>query len=433
MTEHTASIPEQKNPTIVEASTSSTPVEETPLPENKTPKPVKKKIPSKSFSLLDLEKRVTATFSIMAKVFVIALISVAFLFIARELTNDSYVIQHVNVPEAFSQAGYTGPVVAQLISLKLNDIIRITRSSEIAEEYKSGADLADVQVDMVGMGVPVRGVIELIGNAIGVNRKKKINALITVDGQQAVLVINVSGAQPERFEVPMDMNLGTPIKLLVVGASEAILKNTNAKVLSSYYAKLQDSQKIIKLARYQLEKYKGDSKMEAKLLSTWALGLHFEGKTDLALAKINEALAHSETESDIFSTRASIQDGKGDFEGAMASDKKAYALLDHQAPKSSRARVLNNIGYDHGKFKQYDSAAAYYERAMEWDPDYSIAYYNMSIVQLLQKNDTTRFFEGMETALAKGYIAGLIPTDPDLKAMMNHPRMMKLLEKYSEE
>jgi hypothetical protein len=304
MTEHTASAPEKKNPVIVEASMSSTPVEETPLPENKTPSPVRKKMPSQGFSLLHLEKRVTATFSIMAKLFIIGLISVAVIFIGRELTNDSYVIQQVNVPESFSQAGYSGPVVAQLISLKLNDIIRTTRSSEIAEEYKSGADLADVQVDMVGMGVPVRGVIELIGNAIGVNRKKKINALITIDGQQAVLVINVSGAQPERFEVPMDTNLGAPIKLLVAEASEAIFKNTNDEVLSLYYAKLHDSQKIIKLARYQLEKYKGDSKMEAKALSAWALGLHYDGKTDLALAKVNEALAHSETESDIFSTRA---------------------------------------------------------------------------------------------------------------------------------
>jgi tetratricopeptide (TPR) repeat protein len=103
-----------------------------------------------------------------------------------------------------------------------------------------------------------------------------------------------------------------------------------------------------------------------------------------------------------------------------------------RAPKSSRARILNNIGYDYTKFKQLDSAAAYYGRAMELDPGYSFAYYNLSIVQL-QKNDTTRFFETIETALTKGYTAGLIPTDSDLKAMLNHPRMMKLLEKYSEE
>ncbi len=432
MTEHTASTPEEKTSTIVEASTSSTPVEETPVQEYNIPKPIKKKISSKGFNLLHVEKRVTATFSIMAKLFIIGLISVAVIFIARELTNDSYVIQQVNVPESFSQAGYTGPVVAQLISLKLNDIIRITRSSEIAEEYKSGADLADVQVDMVGMGVPVRGVIELIGNAIGMNRKKKINALITIDGQQAVLIINVSGAQPERFEVPMDVNLGAPIKLLVAEASEAIFKNTNDEVLSLYYAKLHDAQKIIKLARYQLEKYKGDSKMEAKALSAWALGLFYDGKSDLALAKVNEALTLSEMESDIFSTRAFIQDDMDDLAGAMASDKKAYALLDLQAPKSSRARILNNIGYDYTRVKQYDSAAAYYERAMEWDPGSNFAYYNVSILQLL-KNDTTRFFETMETALARGYSAGLIPTDPDLKAMLNHPRMKKLLEKYSEE
>src|SRR5260221_159826 len=96
--------------------------------ETPQPSPKQKKSHRNRFNVMRLEKRVTATFSIMAKVFVIALISVAVIFVARELSDDGYVIQQINVPTAFEEVGYTGPVVGQLISIKLNDIIRRTRT-----------------------------------------------------------------------------------------------------------------------------------------------------------------------------------------------------------------------------------------------------------------------------------------------------------------
>jgi hypothetical protein len=155
-------------------------------PETPSPKPTRKKIPAKGFNILRFEKRVTATFSIMAKVFVIALIGIAAIFIARELGDDGYVITQINVPASFEEAGYTGPVVAKRISNQLNEIIRVTRSTEIAQEYASEADEVDVSIDMVGLGVPVRSAIELIGNALGINRKKKISADITTAGNQLI-------------------------------------------------------------------------------------------------------------------------------------------------------------------------------------------------------------------------------------------------------
>jgi hypothetical protein len=119
---------------------------EQPLPEptteveNTTPLiPIKKKPPAKGFNIVRLEKRITATFSIMAKVFVIALISIAAIFIARELGSNGYVITQINVPASFEEAGYTGPVVAKRISNQLNEIIRITRAAEIAHNRGGGA------------------------------------------------------------------------------------------------------------------------------------------------------------------------------------------------------------------------------------------------------------------------------------------------------
>src|SRR5262245_7939342 len=91
-------------------------------------KPAQNEVRSKRFNILRLEKRITATFSIMAKVFVIVLITIAAVFIARELSDSGYVITQINMPASFEEAGYTGPVVAKRISNQLNEIIRVTRS-----------------------------------------------------------------------------------------------------------------------------------------------------------------------------------------------------------------------------------------------------------------------------------------------------------------
>ena len=81
------------------------PAVEQSQPETTSSKLAKKKIPARGFNIVRVEKRVTATFSIMAKVFIIALISIAAIFIVRELSDDGYVITQINVPISFEEAG----------------------------------------------------------------------------------------------------------------------------------------------------------------------------------------------------------------------------------------------------------------------------------------------------------------------------------------
>jgi len=408
------------------------PQSETEPTTEPSPKPTKKKIPAKGFNILRLEKRVTATFSIMAKVFVIALISVAIIFIARELSSNGYVITQINVPASFEEAGYTGPVVAKRISNQLNEIIRITRTAEIAQEYASAADEVDVSIDMVGLGVPVRSFIELIGNAIGINRKKKISADITIEGTHVVLVLNITGEAPERVEVPLDNNVGVPLKALVAEASEGILKYTNDRVLAMYYSNyLGDGEKIIKQAKYRLEKYKGNAEQEAKAYAIWARGLIRQKKLDAAEQKIKQGLAIKPIFG-LYGEWARIFQVKGDFANAIAMDKKSYALLPPDAPSFTRAINLGNIGLNFSYSGQSDSALYYYRKSLEWDEKFNGTYYNLSYEYLIT-GDTTRCLDEVEKALVYGLNPKAIPEDPDMAGLLTHPRMKELMLKYGEE
>jgi hypothetical protein len=398
-----------------------------------SPKPTKKRTPARGFNIVRVEKRVTATFSIMAKVFVIVLISIAAIFIARELSDDGYVISQINVPASFEDIGYTGPVVAKRISENLNRIIDITRTEAIAQGYTDGNSQADVSVDMVGLGVPVRGAIELIGNALGINRKKKISADITIEGSALVLVISITGETPERIEVPMEANVGVPLKKMVADASETILKYTNDRVLSLYYANyLRDAEKEIKHAKYLLEKYKGNAVQEARAYAGWAFGLLRQNKLDAAEQKVKQGLAINPNYSSLYEAWASIFQSKGDFANAIGMDKKAYALLQPDAPRFVRAVRLTNIGVGFAYNGQSDSAIHYYRKALEWDEKFNGTYYNLACEYSI-RGDTTRCLDEVEKALAYGYNPKLIPEDPDMAGLLTHPRMKEMMLKYGEE
>jgi len=411
-------------------------IPEIPQPETEpttepSPKPAKKKIPSKGFNIVRLEKRVTATFSIMAKVFVIALISIAAIFIARELSDDGYVITQMNVPASFEEAGYTGPVVAKRISNQLNEIIRVTRTAEVAQEYASAADEADVSIDMVGLGVPVRSFIELIGNAIGINRKKKISADITTAGNQLILVLNITGESPERVEVTLDSNVEIPLKKLVAEASEGILKYTNDRVLTMYYSNsLGDGEKTVKHAKYRLEKYKGNAEQEAYAYAGWANGLIRQKKLDAAEQKIKQGIAIKPI-SGLYGSWAHIFQAKGDFANAIVMQKKAYSLLPPDAPNFTRAINIDALGVFFSYNGQSDSAIYYYRKALEWDEKNNNTYYNLSYEYLI-KGDTTRCLDEVEKALAYGFPSKFLPEDPDMAGLLTHPRMKDLMLKYGE-
>ncbi|MCA6387082.1 MAG: hypothetical protein IM613_05770 [Cytophagales bacterium] len=405
-----------------------------PNPEQDVPS---KQIPApgRSFSILRLEERVTAIFSIMAKLFVISVLIVAAVFVARELSDSSYYIQNIEVPEAFQQAGFSGNTIATRISRKLNEIIQRASTVESAISYASASAKSDVSVDLIGVGVPIRGIIELIGNAVGIYRKNKITGEITIEGNTMVLELEVIGEKPERFEAPLDSsgNWGVPLKTLVTDAAETILKYTNDDVLNAYYGNaLQNGEKVIRLSKFRLERYKGNREKEASVYAAWAQGLVHQKKLDEALVKVEEGLKYSTEEHRLYNVWANVLRGQKKFEESLAKRRLAFAKLKPTDSKKRRAVIMSGMASTMGSLGYGDSAIYYLDKAIEIDPDLSTAYYNQSLHYLRHKHDTTRFFELLETSLVKGIDAGFIYRDEDMKGMLSDQRMVALIRRFEE-
>jgi len=376
-------------------------------------------------SLTRIDKRFTALFSILAKLFFIVLIVLAMVFVTRELLSQEYVIQQVSVPERFEKAGYTGPVVAQLIAQQVHDIIFASRKVEFVEEYKSSLDVNELSVDMVGLGVPIRSVIEMLGKAIGVDRKRKINTIITEEAGKIVLTVLISGGVSDRMELPLSDNSNPPMKKLISEVSEVILKHTNENVLVPYYVQVTgELDKEIELYKFLLDKHFGDSINAGIMYVRWSRALLELGQREAAEQKLELAIANNPKEPTIYLAQAEMARKDGDYLRAIQLVNRRMNM--RQVPTSGD---YSNLGLIYSYAGVSDSAIHYYNKAIESDPDAAISYYNLSY-EFLIKGDTGVALDYLERSFARSFSVSAFLKDPDMKSVVNHPRVKSMMLKY---
>jgi hypothetical protein len=384
--------------------------------------------------VIKLEKRVSAIFSILSKLFVISAILVASVFVFRELSDESYHIDQVNVPAAFEDAGLSGAVVANMIQGRLAEMIEVLRKHDEALQYINASERVDVEVDMVGLGVPIRGVVTLMGEALGVKPRRKISADIFTSGPKISIILRVTGQAPEWYDVEGDeKDLKGRVRELVDEVSKGILKYTDPQLLELYYANIKhDGPNTVKMAKYLLEKFGDDPVMAGHAYDSWAWGLLYEGKLEEAIAKLEEGLKLYPNEHRFFNTWGNVLAKMGKDEEAIQKFKHFFSVATPaELTVYRRTTLYINTGISFAYLGQMDSAMAYMQKALALDKDDWIIYYDIAGISLM-KNDTVAFYEYFERSLEKGADVEMVRGDTDLAEMLKEKRVMELLEKYSQ-
>jgi len=401
-------------------------------PEEKTEGTVQPDKKIRKLRVMRLEKRVTAIFSILSKLFVISAIVVASVFVIRELSDKSYHIDQVNVPVSFEEAGLSGPVVANMIQERLHEIIEILRKHDEASQYVNAADRVDVEVNMVGLGVPIRGAAALIGEAFGVSSGKKINADLFSSDKKVTIVLRVTGQPAEWFETTESADdLKSTVRQLVDEAAKGILKFTDPKMLELYYANIKhDGPNTVKMAKYLLE-HAGDNEEQAgNAYDSWAWGLLYEDKLEQAEKKIQQGLELYPNEHRFFNTWGNVLAAMGRNEEAVEKFRHFfYVATPEELTVYRRTTLYINSGISFAYLGQLDSAIYYMQMALALDKDDWIIYYDIAGISLM-KGDTLSFYDHFEKALEKGADVEMIRGDRDLGEMLKERKVMELLTKY---
>jgi tetratricopeptide (TPR) repeat protein len=372
-------------------------------------------------------------FAIAGKLIVVALVIIAIVFVIRVLTNNNYSIRQINVPASFDEAGHSGPVIANRIYNRLTEIIQRVSATEYAKGYSTSFTDLDVSVDVGGMGMPIKAFIELIGSTVGINKKKRISADIFIEGTHLVMLVYITGEDAERFETPMNENLGVPIRELIARASELILKHSNDEALQVFFAHIErNGEQAVKLAKLRLEKYRGKKFMEARMVSAWARGLALLKKYEQAEEKVKEGIQLNPNEGRLYNVWGLMLQEQDRHEEAKTKLMQAINLMKTKESKFRRSNVLTAIGVSFSKLGKHESAVEYYQKAIDVDSNANLSYFHWSKEILLVKKDTSQFFEMVEKSLSRGLRQQLIMQDVDLKFILDDLQMKRLMERYSE-
>jgi tetratricopeptide (TPR) repeat protein len=381
--------------------------------------------------LSGMEEHLTLVVSILSRLLIILIAVVAIGFVVRTLRDKSYSIRQVNVPGSFLKMGHSGPVIANRIFFRIQRIIERVNATEHAKRYSTSATETDVSVDLVGMGMPIKAFVQMIGDAFGIQRAKKIDVDFFVERNMLVMLLRITARSTERIEAAIVENdVETPLRTLIGEAAEIILKYSNDEVLQTYFGIVEQiGDKQIRLAKYRYELYRNDPRKEVNVLAAWAWGLCMLKRYDEAEQIIKEGIARHKMAGRLYVIWGSLLTQTGRFEQALEKFNKALEQCDPKETKTRISNIYSSMGNCYLKLKQLDVAMKHVVKATQVEPNASRSYYNLAVIHLL-KNEMEHFFETLEKALEKGFQPDNVIKDPYCTALKEDRRLVTLLEKY---
>jgi tetratricopeptide (TPR) repeat protein len=376
------------------------------------------------------ELRAELIFSIMTKAFGIGLIAIAIIYIIQVLRDKSYSIRHINVPASFAQSGHSGPVVANRIYARLQLIIQRVSANYHLKGYTTASAEKEVSVDVGGMGLPIRGFVEMLGGALGIRRSKKVDADFFIENNVLVMILKIAGNPAERLEAPLNDSIDIALRMLIFEAAETILKFSNDEILQTYFGLIEQiGDKQIKLAKYRFEHCNTSARTEVNIIAAWAWGLCMLKRYDEAEQKILEGVAKHKKAGRIYVIWGSLLWQTGKHEEALGKFKKALEQLSKNESITRIANIYSSMGNCYAALGQNELAMNYLRRAIDIDPNASRAYFNLALVEYAN-NHQEQFYELLEKALEKGFQTQNILKDATCSTLQQQPQMIKLMAKY---
>ena len=281
----------------------------------------------------NIENWTTSIFTILAKLFITALVVAAFMMVYKGLSNDHYLIQVFQVPGDFEAKGYNGVVLSRKVQdrvIGLKEYIASSKEDENAFEAELEPDL---EIGVMGFGLSLNTVTYHLKNLLGRKNKIITGELTDLDNKME-LTIRMSGFPTENHVIEYEGTADEALDYLLEEAAKTILKNTDPYRLAVYHYYKNEYPKFLQIIVKLLEK-KEDAEWA---YLAWGNLYNKQGKWDEAIEKWEKAL-----------------------EINPSFDKPLYGL-----------------GWAFYNKREYGEATIYFEKMIKKDPNSSEGWYGLA-------------------------------------------------------
>src|SRR5690349_13168928 len=182
-----------------------------------------------SSNLLEkIDKKLILITSILIRFFILILILSVSVLLYKELTDKSYQIREIKLPQKFIDKGYHGASLAKNLELSIKSVIgqaHLTWSQNEIDEYNQLANQSQVQLEVGGFGVDPQMIVRYVKRIAGIPSKDIICDVIENENNLELL-ISVNG-KVARVKVERNGNEDEVLRKLINKAAIRILRETN--------------------------------------------------------------------------------------------------------------------------------------------------------------------------------------------------------------
>jgi tetratricopeptide (TPR) repeat protein len=277
--------------------------------------------------------RIKTVLSKALKIFILSfLIFIGLVILKGILKKDETVIQAINAPKEFSEAGYNGFYIANRMNEKIVDLLEIGKSVRDNSTALNVDENKDIDISVMGIGISASNIIYHLRDLLGIQTNYISGNLTDMENEMQLFLRIAEPSTSRTISVSyQDENKNKLFDSLIVEGAKFILSVTDPYRLAVYYDNVGQTEQALNIIRQQAIGNDEDKK--------WAFNLWGNIKKDL--------------------------DGP---ESSIEYYKNALEI----DPSFDLANV--NLGWSYFSIDSFDSAIYHFNQCIRYNPAYLAAY-----------------------------------------------------------
>lgn len=353
-------------------------------------------------------------------------------FVWSEVNDTQFILQPFQVPAKFSNNGYSGTEVSNILIDKTLEIEQTAQAARNLKEFNFSDIQQEFEVEVLGVGISLGAVRKAIKNLFGL-QQKRISGSIKTNDDLVILSLRITNFPVQTYRAKVDSvtTYFDALDNVIQQAAEKIVEVQDPLLLAYFKGRKGNYNECTELLMYVIKTLPKDRSFA---YNVWGIVLRRQGKIQEALEKYQLSIKENKSYHSPYTNIGNIYRDSADelnsqelrnplFKKAIEMYRKALA----HSPNNANA--YNNLGYTYELLGDYDKAISYAQKSVAIDSKFGLGYSTLAEAYGL-KSDTIKFYHFADLALKYGYnVSAQLDNEP-YTTFKSDSTFLKILTRY---